>query len=67
MLVGEADVETLIIKLHDICQCGGGAVVEIRRARRQAAQDRSLQLADIGAFASDQGAAGVGNLKYLPG
>ena len=37
LLVGEPDVETLIIELHYIRQRGSGAVVEVRCARRQPA------------------------------
>ena len=67
LLVGESDVETLIVELNDIRQRGSGAVVEIGCARRQPAQDRSLHFADVGAFPGDQGATRIGDLEHLSG
>src|SRR5262245_57324055 len=56
LLIGKADAEALVVEVHRVHQRRRRAVVEIGRARRQAAQDRSFQLADVGALAGDHGA-----------
>jgi hypothetical protein len=50
----EPDVEALIVEIHHIQQCRRRTVVEIRRPSGQPAQNWSLHLADIGAFAGNQ-------------
>ena len=44
LLIGEADSEALIVEIHHVVERRGRAVVKVRRARRQCAQDRSLHL-----------------------
>ena len=67
LLVSKADRETLVIEVDDVPQGGGRTIVEIRRACREPAQDRSLESADILAFAADHGAARVGDLVDAAG
>src|SRR6185437_12001196 len=43
------------------------SVMEIRRARRQPAENGTFELADIGALSGDQRASWIGDLKHLPG
>src|SRR4051812_47068717 len=57
LLIREPDAETSIVEVNDVEQRGCPAVVEIRCARRQSAQDRSFELADVGTGAADHGAA----------
>src|SRR6266436_4717371 len=66
MLFGEADIKPSIVELHRILQRGSRAVVEVGCSRRQPAQYRSLELADVGALPGDQGTTRVGYLEYLP-
>src|SRR5258707_1230778 len=67
LLVGEVDVKTSIIELHDIPQGVSRTVVEIGSARRQPPQERPLHFADIAAFPGNQSAARIANLAPLPG
>ncbi len=57
--LGQVHVEAQIVELHHFAQRGGGAVVEVRRARRQATQDRSLPSREVGALARDEGAGRI--------
>ena len=54
--------ESLVIKQHDIVQRRCGTVMEVRRASRKSAQDRSLNLANIGALSGDHRSTQVGDL-----
>ena len=63
---GPADIFVIPQDLDDIRQRSGRTVMEVRRARRQPAQNRSFDFADIGTFAADHGAADVCDLKRLP-
>src|SRR5690349_6033490 len=64
---GETDVEAQIVEFHHIQQRGGRAVVKIRRPSRQPAQNRPLDLADIGTFAGNERPTGIGDNVSLPG
>ena len=66
LLLGESSPEPLVVEIHRIQQCRGGAVVEVRRARRQSAQDGSLDLADVGALSRNDCTAWIGYRKGLP-
>src|SRR5262245_36848042 len=67
LLVGQADGEALVVEVDHVQQRFGRAVVEERRARRQPAQDRPLELADVLALAGDLRAAGIGGAEGLAG
>src|SRR5208282_4076789 len=66
LLFGEANCEALVVEIHDIRQCGGGAVLEVRRPRRQSAQNRSLHLSNIRALSADERFAQIGHGKRIP-
>ena len=66
-LVRKADCKPLIVEVDHVPQAGRRSVVEIGRARREPAQDRSFEPADILAFAGDHGAARVGDLVDFAG
>src|SRR5215475_1891960 len=65
LLDGEADGEALVVEVHHVRQGLGRTVVEVRRACREPAQDRPLELADVGAFSRDLRTAGVGGAEGL--
>src|SRR6516165_2451784 len=67
LLVGEPDIEALVIELYDIAKRRCRAVMKIGRPRCQAAQDRPLHFADIGTLPGDRGTARVGDLEHLAG
>src|SRR5260370_5251519 len=64
--LGESNAEPLVVKIHRVGQCRRGAIVKVRRTRRQPAQDGSLDLADVGALAGNQCTARIGHHKSLP-
>src|SRR5207248_1338969 len=47
LLVREPDVEALIVEVHYVFERLGGAIVEVWRARAQAAQLRRLEFAEV--------------------
>src|SRR5215469_13811187 len=47
LLLSKTQVETPVVEIHYVLQAGRRAVVKIRCARSQAAQYRSLGLADV--------------------
>ena len=57
VLRGKADPEPLIVELHHFFERCGCAVVEVRGTTGQAAQNRSLEFADIRPLSADQRAA----------
>src|SRR5260221_5721073 len=61
-VVGEADAEPLVVEVDGRVQILRRAVMEIRRPRRQRAEDRSLEPADILPLAGDQRASRIGDL-----
>src|SRR5215469_18849225 len=65
LLVSEADVEPLIVELHDIRERRRRAVVKIRRARCQAPQDWNLDRADVFAIAGYQRPARIDDVADL--
>jgi hypothetical protein len=55
-LIGELHIEAQIIKIDDLAEILGCAVVEIRRAGRETSQNLTLPAAvEIAAFAGDEG------------
>jgi hypothetical protein len=62
-LRSETNVESLIVERDDITQTRGRTVVKVKRASRQGAQDRTLELPDIGPRPGDQGPPGIGDLR----
>src|SRR4051794_6427992 len=67
LLVREADVESCVVEVDDGLEVGARAVVEVRGAGGEAAQDRALELADVLPAPGEQGAAGVGGGAHLAG
>src|SRR5215467_13588323 len=63
---GESYAKSLVVEIHRVQERRCGAVVKIGRARRQAPQDGALDLADVGAFPGNQGAARIRHHKDLP-
>lgn len=51
--------EAVFVKMHDVQQSLCGAIMEIRRARSQPAQDRAFDLADMVELAVDQSLAEI--------
>src|SRR5262249_5234096 len=63
---GESNPEPLVVEIHRVQQRRGGAVVKIGGARGQSTQDRSLDLAEVGALTGNQRTARVRHHKGLP-
>ena len=61
----QADIKARVVERHRIVQSRCRAVVEIWSAGREAAQDRTFDLADIGPLAGDEGTAGIGRFQRL--
>ena len=59
--VCETDTEALVVEVDHVHQGGCRTVVKIGRTRRQSSQNRSLELADVGALTGNQRSAGVGD------
>src|SRR5208337_2793456 len=66
LLFGEANGEALVVEIHDIRQCGGGAVLEVRRPRGQSAEKRSVHLSNIRARSADERFGQIGHGKRIP-
>src|ERR1051326_4006338 len=64
---GQANLEVGVVEVHHVVQTGGRTIVEIGRSRRETAQDRSLELANVGPLAGDERSARIGCLHYLAG
>src|SRR5215813_2770459 len=67
LLRREADVKPFFVEIDDIVQRRGGAVVEVRRAARKAAEDGAFQPADVSPQPSDQGPSRIGGALDLMG
>src|SRR5215469_744975 len=67
LLLGKTQAETPVVEIHYVLQACRRAVVKIRCARSQAAQNRSLGLADVGTFARDHGSSRIGDAEYFAG
>src|SRR5881397_1891017 len=61
LLVSESDVEPHVVEVDDSIQRGRRAVVEIRRAAGDPAEDRALKLPNVLPLAGDERPAGVGD------
>src|SRR5579885_736002 len=61
----QADREAAIVELHHVLQRRRRTVVKIWGARRQSAQYRPLELADIGASAADHRPPQIGHVEGL--
>src|SRR5262245_34781446 len=57
VLSDDPRAEALVVEIDHLAQIGGRSVVEVRSARGQAAQDRALELADVGELARDERSA----------
>src|SRR4029079_12002696 len=62
LVTREADVEPAVVELDHLVDGVGRAIVEVGRARRQAAQGRPLLLRQVGELAGQDRAAEVGDL-----
>jgi len=56
-------LESLIVKIHQLAQVCRGAVVEIRSARRETAQDGSFHAIEVGAISCDEPLARIGGVE----
>ena len=59
LLVGQVHVEAAVVEVDQVLQVRRGAVVEVRSARRNSAQYRTLAAIDVDTFAGDQSLAGI--------
>ncbi len=57
--LGQPNVESVVVEVHDLQQRRSRTIVEIRLVRRQRAQARNGNLADVTALSGDQGLAGI--------
>src|SRR6478736_82473 len=59
LLSGQVHLEPLIVEIDKLLQIRSGSVMEIGRARSQAAQDWAFATVHIAAFAGDEGFSGI--------
>src|SRR5258706_12508459 len=64
--LSESNAEPLVVEIHHIHQGRSGAVVKVRGACRQSAQDGTFDLANVGALAGNHCTARIGHHKSLP-
>src|SRR5262249_21341697 len=59
LLVAELELEARVVEVDDVVQGRGRAVVEVRGAPRQAAEDRALHAPDVLPLAGDERPPGI--------
>ena len=63
----QSDAEAGVIEVNDLVEVGSGTVMKVGGARGEAAQDRALELADVGPLASDRGPGpGRSSARFRP-
>src|SRR5262245_58906782 len=67
LLTDERDAEARLVVIDDGRDAGGGSIVEVRRARRQAAQRGDLELVHVGPPGRDQRPPRIGGPQALAG
>src|SRR5580692_2249988 len=67
LLLREANLEALVIKIHDLLEVACYSVMEVRRACSQASQNEALSTADVAALPADQRFAGIGGVVGVAG
>lgn len=64
LLVGKAQVEPILIKVHHVLERRGHSIVEVGSACGKSAQDRAFELADIRAFTGYERSPGIRRLHH---
>src|SRR6266404_4406288 len=64
LFVSQPHLETLIVEVDHVQQGRSRAVMEVGRACGQTAYGRDFELADIGAFAGNQGASRIADRHF---
>jgi hypothetical protein len=64
-LGGQIHLETLVVKLKKLAQVAGCAVVKVRSARRETAQDGAFGAAHVAAQPADQSFAGISRVDHV--
>jgi len=64
-LGGQIHLETLIVKLKKLAQVAGCAVVKVRSARGETAQDGPFSAAHVAAQPTDQSFAGISGVDHV--
>ena len=65
LLIGEDEAQMRLVVAHDIVERRGNAVVEVGRPRRERAQRRRLESAEIAPQSGDVAAARIGQLPLF--